>query len=354
MGQELVNDAKDCCKEDAGQQQDGFSFLSILESAGKSVASGIKAAEDFGSGAIRGAADAVGVSVSKETADSVARGAVMLGIGGVGALALDQAVKNPAKTAAVAAGGAIGAAALELLKDSKAANQVSDCARDAAIGAAIGATAGLATGDATRAVTLAAMGAITGAAARCAAECACGPACCIKPGDPVSMMKDLGKAVLDHVKNRPLEAAAEAVVAGVPGVVGGAMLRKMMENKGCCDNLCEKAMKNAGAEIKRQAEILKKVIDPLRPPVIEMGPLPIGGPVSAPLEPVIQKVAQETAKQVANEVVHAQKEIAQHRKDNPVTSKIERVVGGPVGGPVIEYADVKARQAYKYVKSWFE
>lgn len=392
MGNEVVNESRDCCKEDNQKEESGCCLLSILESAGNSISGAVSSAEKFGTGVIQGAASGVGLNLSKETAENIAKGAVAAGIAGGAVVAAEQAIRNPGAAAVALGAGAVGAGVLEVLKqqgkDGKGC--ATDCATDAAIGAAIGAGVGLATGDATRAATLAAMGAITGCAARCAAEMCKG--CCAKPADPVSLAKDLGKTVLDHVQNRPVEAVAEGALLGIPGVVGGAMIRKMMENQKDC---CKDIMKSTCENIKKQAEMLKKIFDPTKLPVIEMGPVgPFGdaavkaaagaaaggvGSVAAEaakhaikagaevgVGPVIGPVAVEAgaaaAQKAAEAAKAAQKELEQHRKDNPTASAVERGVGYGVGGVLagkavgtaIEYGDVKARQAYQWVKSWFE
>ncbi len=375
MGNELVNEAKDCCNEGNEQQDSGMSFLSIVESAGKSVGNAIRSAEEFGAGVVSGAANGVGIDISQKTAENIAKGAVAAGLGVAGVVAVEQAVRNPGVAAGAVAGAAVGIGALEAVKAIKDANGncATDCARDMAIGAAIGAAAGLATGDATRAATLAALGAITGCAARCAADC--GP-CCIKPADAVGVAKDLGKAVLEHVKNHPAEAAAEGVLAGPAGVLGGAMIRQMLEKDGCCEKLGEKVMKKTCEEIKKHADMIKKLFDPFKMPLIEMGPQVGTGVrpemVKAGVEvakagveaaiPVIGPVATEAAKIGAEAAKQTQKELEQHRKDNPTTSQVERAIGKVAGGVLagdavgtaIEIGDIKARQAYQWVKSWFE
>lgn len=376
MGNDVVNESKDCCKEEAQKEDSGCCFLSIMESAGRGISNGVssayRGAEAVGSAAIQGAASGVGIAIGKETSDLIARGA----IAGGAVLALDQAVKHPAAAAAVIGAGAVGAAISEALKDQGKDNKAGcavDCATDMVIGAAIGGAVGAATGDLTRAATLAAMGAITGCAARCAAEM-CKPGCCVKPSDPISVAKDLGKAVLDHVQNRPIEAVAEAVAAGAVGVAGGALAHKIME-KDCCGNVVEKALKGAAKEIQRQAEMLKNLFQPQLLPLMDAG---AGRAVQAGVEAAVVGAAVgaagvgagkmaagaiEAAKAGAKAVqAGEQSELDKHRKDNPTTSQVERVAGQIIGGPIagkavgtaIEYGDAKSRQAYKWVKSFFE
>lgn len=269
MGNEFVNEGKDCCKENNAQDNCGVSLLSICCDAGKGVANAVHKAEDFGSGVVQGAATSLGFNMHKDTADAITRGTIAVGVGGAAAIAAEQAIKNPGAAAiAVGAGAVGGAVAAELMKGGakevgKAAACAAECAKDmakdAAIGAAIGGVVGATTGDATRAVTLAAMGAITGCAARCAAEM-CKPACCVKPFNPIEAAKEVGKATIDHVTNRPIEAAAEGLVAGVPGVVGGAMLRKVIDSKGC-ESLCDKAIKNTCNELNKQYKWIKGLFE---------------------------------------------------------------------------------------------
>ena len=398
MGNEVVTDSRDCCKEDNQKEESGCCLLSILESAGNSISGAVRTAENVGTGLIQGAAAGVGIQLSPETSGTIARGAVAVGIGGAAALAAEQAIKNPAAAGIAVGAGAVGAALAEVLKQQgkDAKGCATDCATDMAIGAAIGGAIGAATGDATRAATLAALGAITGCAARCAAEC---KGCCAKPTDPVSLAKDLGKAVLDHVTNRPVEAIAEGALLGPAGVVGGAMVRKMMEAQKCCGNVAEQAMKTTLESIKKQGEMLKQIFDPTKLPVIEMGPAPIkggnaelikaaaeaavagGAAGAAGLEaakaaakagaevgigpiagPIAVEAGVKAAQAAAEAAKSAGKEIDQHRKDNPTTSAVERGIGYGIGGVVagkavgtaIEYGDVKARQAYQWMKSWFE
>ena len=220
MANELVNEGKDCCKETKAQEDNGCCLLSIMESAGRGVVSGIsnavKGAETVGSAAISSAANGVGLTISKETSDVIAKGVV----GGAALLAAEQAAKHPWEAAAavgIAAGvGAVGAAIKDASKDNK--STIVDCAKEVAIGAAIGGAAtAAATGDMTRAAAVAALGGVAGCAARCAAEMM-KPSCCVKPNDAVSVAKELGKAVLDHVQKRPLESAAEGVIAGAGGI----------------------------------------------------------------------------------------------------------------------------------------
>ncbi|MBX9719894.1 MAG: hypothetical protein K2X81_00740, partial [Candidatus Obscuribacterales bacterium] len=201
MVNEVVHETKDAAKADCCNNDNGMSFLSIVESAGKSAASALQKVQSFGSGVVSGSAAALGIHLENGTSDSIARGAVMLGLGGAGAIAAEQAIKHPGATAAIA-GGVAGAVAVKALETATASDvgkaalagatagaacaaecagkEIQKVAKDAVIGGAIGAVAGAATGDATRAVTLAAMGAVTGAAARCAAEM-CKPCCGVKP-----------------------------------------------------------------------------------------------------------------------------------------------------------------------------
>jgi hypothetical protein len=269
MGNEVVNEGKDCGKVANGQDNCCVSLLSLCCDAGKGMANAVRKAEDFGSNVVQGAAAGLGFNINKDTADAITRGAIAVGAGGAAALAAEQAIKHPAAVGAAAAAGAVGGAiAAELLKGGakeagKAAGCAAECAKemakDAAIGAAIGGAAGALSGDATRAVTLAAMGAITGCAARCAAEM-CKPNCCVKPFNPIEAAKEVGKATVDHVTNRPVEAAAEGLIAGVPGVVGGAMLRKVVDTK-ACENLCDKAIKNTCNELSKQYKWIKGLFE---------------------------------------------------------------------------------------------
>lgn len=262
MGNEVVNEGKDSCKVDKAQDNCGVSLVSLCCDAGKGVANAFRKAEDYGSGMVRSAAAGLGFNISKEAGDAITAGAMGAGVGGAAALGVEQAIKNPAAVGIAAAAGAVGGAvAAELLKGgAKEVGKAAECAaKDAAIGAAIGGVVGAATADATRAVTLAAMGAITGSAARCAAEM-CKPSCCVKPFNPIEAAKEVGKATVDHVMNRPIEAAAEGLIAGVPGVVGGAMLRKVIDSKGG-ESLCEKAIKNTCNEISKQYRWLKGLFE---------------------------------------------------------------------------------------------
>jgi hypothetical protein len=157
------------------------------------------------------------------------------------------------------------------------------------------------------------------------------------------------------------------------------MLRKMLDQKDC-EKLCDKVLKNTCNELQKQAEIMKKVlVDPIAKPIIEMGPAPVGpqgdaakaavqaaveaaAAAAAPGAAIAAKVGVEAGKAAAEAVKQTNKDLDQHRKDNPTTSKIEQGVGDVIGGPIagklvgtaIEVGDMKARQAAKWVKSWFE
>jgi hypothetical protein len=363
----VINDTKEqkeCCKN----QDNGMSFLSIVESAGKSVAGAVQKAENFGAGIAAGAAASLGLGISRETAEAVGKGAVIAGVGGAAALAATEAIRHPAAAAAIGAGAIGGALAAEVVKENareagkvagkatawaaEHAEEIQKVARDAGKGALIGGAVGLASGDATRAVTLAALGAVTGAAARCAEE-VCKPCCNVKPGNVIDYMKDIGKSILDHVRNRPIEATAEAVAAGATGVVGGAMIHKMIENRNC-EKLCEKVMKTTCCEIQKQAEIAKRVIvDP--GDAIKAAAKVAAGATTVGLGIEAGKAAAEAIKQ-------SSKELEQHRQENPTTSRIERgigwatggIIGGKAVGTAIELGDIKARKAYQTIKGWFE
>ncbi len=363
MANELVNEGKDCCKETKAQEDNGCCLLSIMESAGRGMVNGIgnavKGAETVGSAAISSAANGVGLTISKETSDVIAKGVV----GGAALLAAEQAAKHPWAAVGIAAGvGAVGAAIKDASKDNK--STIADCAKDIAIGAAIGGAAtAAATGDMTRAAAVAALGGVAGCAARCAAEMM-KPSCCVKPNDAVSVAKELGKAVLDHVQKRPLESAAEGIVAGAGGIITGAMAHKMAE-KSCCPNVVQKAMQGAAKEIQRQSEMLKDMLFPH--PLLEMGPGQIRAGAETVGEAVVAGavggvVAGEAVKVGVQAAKSVQSDVEKHRQANPQASRIERaagqaiggVVGGKAVGTAIEYGDAKARQAYNYIRSWFE
>lgn len=365
MANELVNEGKDCCKENKAQEDNGCCLLSIMESAGRGVANGIgnamKGAETVGSAAITAAANGVGLNLSKETSDGIAKGLII----GAAGVAVDQAMKHPREAATaigIAAGvGVVGAAINEALKEK---NPAVDCAKDMAVGAIVGGAAGAAlTGDMTRAATLAALGGVTGCAARCAAEMM-KPACCVKPNDAVSVAKELGKAVLDHVQKRPIETAAEGIVAGAGGIITGAMAHKIAE-KNCCPNIVQKAVQGAAKEIQRQAEMMKDMLFPH--PLLEIGPGQVRGGAEKVGEAVAAGaaagfVAGEAVKVGVQAAKSVQSDVEKHRQANPQASQIERAAGQAIGGVIagkavgtaIEYGDAKARQAYKFVKSWFE
>jgi hypothetical protein len=164
---------------------------------------------------------------------------------------------------------------------------------------------------------------------------------------------------MDHMRTRPIEAGAEAVLGGATGLVAGAMIRDMLKPK-CEEKLCDKVMKNTCCEIKKQADLVKKVVDPTAHSLIEMGPVP--GAAKAAVEAAVGvgagKAAAEGAAIATKVAAQTASEIEQHRKDNPTTSKIERGIGYATGGPIagglvgtaIEVGDVKARQAYNWVK----
>jgi len=285
-GAESAKNQKDCCEH----QDNGISLLSLVEQTGKSVAGAMHKAENFSAGVIAGAAAGLGLNMSRETAEAVGKSVVQVGVGGAVGAAAELAVTHPRTTleltgvaagavagalagmaaqeaargagkevgkvgAAVAAGAAIAAgAAAECAKDGHSViKDATAVVKDAAIGAALGGAIGAATGDATRAVTLAALGAVTGAAARCAEEIGKSGCCCVKPQSTMDAIKEFGKSTLDHIRNRPFEAGAEAIFAGPVGVMGGAFLHRMLEQKNF-EKLCDKAMKNCCDELSKKAK----------------------------------------------------------------------------------------------------
>lgn len=342
----------------AKSAEDNVSFLSVMSDLGKSAAIGC--ASGLAGVAISEACKAAnGTDSAAKTAMKAGAAVAEAAAFGVAPLAI-TAGKEVAKYGHAAAQGAkagIEAGANAVLGE-KTCHDIKDVAKEVATGAVIGGVVGACAGDATRAVALATVGGIAAGARKVLEDCCCKS----KTLTPVEAGKQLLSDTWNHMKNRPLEAAAEGLLLGPAGIMAGAAIHKMMEQKDCCNP--KEMSKRLNEKIDDRNDTIKEILkSPFILPVLS----PVGGSeiikraakAAGTGQMIDVNAAKETAVQATESINNA---LDQHRKANPVASQAERtagyIIGGPIGGKMVgtalELQDVGYRKAYDYVKSWFK
>lgn len=334
MGNEVreVENTKDASK--SVKEDNQISFLSVFSDAGKAVISGASAAASAAKEIYFNDALATGAKVAMTAAENAVVG-------------------TAAASAAVEIGKTVGKATTDAVKSLTCNKEITDVAKEAAIGAVIGGAVGACAGDSTRALALASIGGITAGARRVIEDC-CKP----KAMTATDALKQVGQDTWNHVKNRPLEAAAEGVLLGPAGIVAGAMVHKMMDKTGTAQGFQDK--------LNNRTELMKEFFkSPFIPVVSPIGTLPMEAVKEAAKQagtgghPIDLNAAKESITKTAQEIGAV---LEQHRKDHPTAAKIEKaaayatggVIGGAVLGPAYELGHVGYEKARDYIKSWMK